>query len=790
MLSSAALTAENKPTEPDMDNTSEGNHMKSIVTILTFALNVSVVFTQEAGIGGRVIDSITKEPIAEANITAGEKGTTTDSIGTFFLNVPLGTELTVIRIGYRVYRIVALSEELTIEIESIVLPGDEVHVLANRAVEGITPAAFSTLSAPEINTFFTHQDVPMVLATEPGIQAYSESGNGTGYSYLTIRGFDQTRIAVMIDNVPLNDNESHQVYWVDHGDILSDAQDVQIQRGIGNSLYGAAAFGGSINVISKVRSDDEDIIAVYGTGSYNTNKASLKYTSGERFGEHWSFAGRLSQISSDGYRNDHASLQRSVSFGAEYRERNVSHKFTALLGYENTDLMWDGVEGSDIFDLDKRKAGSKAFTDDFLQQIYALNSQFKLQNGSIFHNTAYAVFGRGFYEANKSGVTFYQYNLDTITDTSYPDSTTKLLRRKWLSNSYIGIIPQWTNQTEWYRLDIGGEIRYYSGDHYGHISDFSHALLQDLGRFTYYNYTGKKISFTGFIHYRYQLTDALILSAEMQLVNHSWNMDQDKIGHSVGHQLSANWLFVNPKFGAVYVLNQHLSLFGSVGQTRKEPADDQIINPDEWSFSISGAYPESVSDLEAGVNYSSDNLYATLNLYVLDLENEIIRKISSEEEGSFDYSAVPHVLRKGLELDFGWKATRSIKFKGNFTSSRHAFSGNSDPYKGNLIPNSPDMLFNATLYFKPLKSIEAFVHGQIVGRRFVDAANTDANAMAQYQLLNIGINMSRGPLKIQVRLNNALDDLVITHGADYGSGNVVYWPGADRNLFVNFTYTY
>ncbi|MDP7072651.1 MAG: hypothetical protein QF430_07195, partial [Candidatus Marinimicrobia bacterium] len=73
---------------------------------------------------------------------------------------------------------------------------------------------------------------------------------------------------------------------------------------------------------------------------------------------------------------------------------------------------------------------------------------------------------------------------------------------------------------------------------------------------------------------------------------------------------------------------------------------------------------------------------------------------------------------------------------------------------------------------------------------FVDAANTDANAMAQYQLLNIGINMSRGPLQIQLRLNNALDDLVITHGADYGSGNVVYWPGADRNLFVNFTYTY
>ena len=54
--------------------------------------------------------------------------------------------------------------------------------------------------------------LPMVLAMEPGIYSYSESGNGTGYSYVSIRGFDQSRIAVMMDNVPLNDNESHQVY--------------------------------------------------------------------------------------------------------------------------------------------------------------------------------------------------------------------------------------------------------------------------------------------------------------------------------------------------------------------------------------------------------------------------------------------------------------------------------------------------------------------------------------------------------------------------------------------------
>ena len=88
----------------------------------------------------------------------------------------------------------------------------------------------------------------MVLSTEPGVWAYSESGNGTGYSYASIRGFDQSRIAVLFDGVPMNDNESHQVYWVDHGDLLADTKDIQIQRGIGTSLYGSSSFGGSINV--------------------------------------------------------------------------------------------------------------------------------------------------------------------------------------------------------------------------------------------------------------------------------------------------------------------------------------------------------------------------------------------------------------------------------------------------------------------------------------------------------------------------------------------------------------
>ena len=64
--------------------------------------------------------------------------------------------------------------------------------------------------------------------------AYSDAGNGYGYSYLRIRGFDQSRIAVNVNGVPLNTPESHQVYSIDLGDFATGLGLIQIQRGPGN----------------------------------------------------------------------------------------------------------------------------------------------------------------------------------------------------------------------------------------------------------------------------------------------------------------------------------------------------------------------------------------------------------------------------------------------------------------------------------------------------------------------------------------------------------------------------
>jgi iron complex outermembrane receptor protein len=69
-----------------------------------------------------------------------------------------------------------------------------------------------------------------------------------GYTGITIRGVDQTRINVTINGIPLNDAESQGLFWVNTPDFASSVEQVQIQRGVGTSTNGAAAFGSSINM--------------------------------------------------------------------------------------------------------------------------------------------------------------------------------------------------------------------------------------------------------------------------------------------------------------------------------------------------------------------------------------------------------------------------------------------------------------------------------------------------------------------------------------------------------------
>ncbi|MDE6771410.1 MAG: Plug domain-containing protein, partial [Muribaculaceae bacterium] len=135
------------------------------------------------------------------------------------------------------------------ETDSVSIELKGVELTANRA--GVkTPVAFTNVGRKEIARKNDGRDIPSILEMTPSIVTTGDAGGGIGYSGLRVRGSDASRINITANGVPINDSESHNVYWVNMPDLASSLRDIQIQRGAGTSANGAGAFGDYINMLT------------------------------------------------------------------------------------------------------------------------------------------------------------------------------------------------------------------------------------------------------------------------------------------------------------------------------------------------------------------------------------------------------------------------------------------------------------------------------------------------------------------------------------------------------------
>ena len=91
-----------------------------------------------------------------------------------------------------------------------------------------------------------------------------------GNTYFRIRGTDATRINVTLNGMPLNNPESQEVFWVNLPDLSNSLQNIQIQRGVGTSTNGSAAFGASISLQTTGARSESYGEASTAVGSYGT----------------------------------------------------------------------------------------------------------------------------------------------------------------------------------------------------------------------------------------------------------------------------------------------------------------------------------------------------------------------------------------------------------------------------------------------------------------------------------------------------------------------------------------
>ena len=544
------------------------------------------------------------------------------------------------------------------------LPAIEVSTtrLGDRA-----PLARSVLGRADLEERNWGQDTPMALATLPGAYAYSDAGNGIGYSYLTIRGFPQRRISVLIDGVPLNDPESHEVYWIDHPDLLASSAEAQVQRGVGSALYGAASVGGSVDLETAPFSETPRVSTSLTYGSFETKRLMVEGNSGRLEGG-WNLYGRYSRIETFGYREQSGSRLWSYALSARRVLGNQSFRINLFGGPEETHLAYLGV-ARDFLDRsitgDRRRDRRynpityKNERDHFFEPHYELLHSWSPAPTIAASQTLFYFDGKGYYDERRFGEPLSAYRLDTLytadggrlppdyylhdadgnivvgADGRYRGVLTDVVRRRTIADRHYGWLPRMRIEHPSGALTIGGELRAHDGRHWGEVLTGNGLPPSTEPDHLYYDFHPRTLSGGLYLREEWTPSAPLLVTADLAWRHQSYFMRGD---HFDGIRFDQPYDFPLPRLGVTYTPRERLSVFVSWSQAQREPALRDLFDG-EGAGSIPlyrradtahNLYedplvrPERVNDYEVGGGWRGRGASLTANLFRMDFRDELV----------------------------------------------------------------------------------------------------------------------------------------------------------------------
>ncbi len=741
--------------------------MKNLVILFLFICQL--VFPQANKLRGKVIDSETLNPLSNANVYIENKniGVTTQNDGKFLLTGEFNNSdiLVISFVGYTTSKInlskINIDETIIIKLQPKAIPSQTVLVEGSIGKEGVTPLAFSKITQKEIQQNYVVQDVPEYLSKLPSTTFYSENGNGIGYNYLTIRGFDQRRISVSVNGIPQNDPEDHNVYWLDMPDLLASTAVIQVQRGAGSGVIGYPAIGGSINIITSTFSNMPMIDFSSSLGSYNTRKYSASFASG-LIDNKYSIYANLSQILSSGYR-DNAWVQYNAYYLSAVRyDENFTTQINLYGGPIADGLAYTGLPKFAIKDKNLRRANYSDWGEDstgytyavlrrpseienFTQPHFELLNEYRINPNVTFNSALFLVLGNGFFDFDGSWADTTYLRLTSQNGFQTNVNPQNVLIKAEVDNTQIGWVPRIRIKQENGELIIGGELRIHRSTHWGSI-DFGQNLPEGLSKdFRYYFYNGAKDIGNGYIHETYNLNDKINLLGEVQFAYHKYRFYNERF---LNNEFSVNNLFINPRIGINYKINPEQNIFFSFARVSNEPRLSDYYNADESSggttpqFELNpdGTYnynkplvnPETMNDFELGTSFINKGFTASLNLYYMLFQNEIVDNGKVDIYGQPIIGNMKSTVHTGVELSTNFNLTKQFNLYLNATFSSNKIldgtyyidAAHYIDLTGNRINGFPDFLTNFGINFND-NGLLVQLSGRYVGKFYSD--NFDKN---------------------------------------------------------------
>jgi len=706
----------------------------AILILVSFVISVAA-FAQTGSIKGTVFDSESKQALSGASITIVGTllGTTTFSDGTFIIdNVPSGRAVVAVTyVGYNPFRTELEVAEgkttgTTIFLDPAAIPLLPVIVTATTATERETPATFSNMNRLEIKNRYLTQDVPAVLSELPSIVTYSENGNDIGYTHLIMRGFDQRRIAVMVNGIPQNDPEDHDVYWIDMPDLLGYTQSVQVQRGAGNDFYGPGAIGGSVNFVTTPigTKPGVSVTTAYGFQHYgdldrtilNTRKYDISLNSG-LIDQKYALFGNFSTMNSSGYRIHSWVDVKSYFIGIARFDDNMTTRIHVYGGPLQDGLAYNGIPkfyndnvnlrrlNYNYFDLNDAgdAVADSTFRKDqenegFSQPHYEILNEWKISPNVKLYNTLFYIEGNGYFDYDGDWVPYADPKTGEATpamlwfinhvgyDSTFGSTTfPSFLLRGFVGNKQWGWLPRAEITQENGSLTIGGELRIHRSIHYGTIPYASVYPANYDPDFRFYQYNGQKDMASLYGHELLNLDEQTTLMADLQFAYNRYGLVDEEF---LGNSFSVPYFFVNPRLGVNYNFTQELNGYISLSYTSREPTLLNLYQGEEayygatpefqgtdvngqvtYDFTKPLAKPERLLDLEIGGDLNTETGKFTADFFWMQFRDELV------DNGKLDIFGVPvtgnadRTRHVGIELTAQQRLSEQFDLSGNLTLS-------------------------------------------------------------------------------------------------------------------------
>ena len=657
---------------------------------------------------------------------------------------------------------------------------EAVQVTAVRG--GAAAASAKTITAADIDRRYTGQETPILLQASPGITSYAESGSGSNYSYMRIRGIDQTRINITLDAIPLNEPEDEGLYFSNFPDFANSIATVQVQRGVGTSTHGVASYAGSVNFesvpVASVRRGGEVQLT---RGSYNTSRGSAEYQSGLTSS---GFAGylRASAQTTDGYRYNSGNRSNSLFASGGWFGTNDVVKATLLAGLSSNEQAYYASPLSVLRvtprDNPYGNAGTDAVDDRFHQDLASLSWTHALSPSTSIATTAYGFDAGGWYDVPYGG-DVYRYDLHS----------------RW--GGVLSAL-EWTGASS--KAALGIHASRYAREHWRYTKpDLSTRLYDNTG------YKGEQSAFAKGSLVRGRAT----LFGDLQV-----RLAQFRYRPTTGSGVtpaSVKWSFVNPKAGASIRISDALTGYASIGMNGREPtradmfagADDLDSVTARSVLPLTRVHPESARDVETGVLLRRPSLDVAANLFWMQFRNEIAPIGEINEIGYVLRKNVARSVRRGAEGDLTWRVTPRLTAVATASLTDARIREYRDDASGEVFHDATALLTPKFVSGQGIRSdiapwLSLDLDGRYVSRMMLTNTNDARFVVPSSWFADAGITLRVARQSVLLAVRNVFDSEVFTGGypgavpgsADPSAMEPYYYILAPRNFTVSTRLTF